>query len=171
MKGIMGKKLGMTQIFGETGELVAVTVIEATPNVVVQKKTVDKEGYDAVQLGFEPIRYESGEEHTISDDEAFSAVVFKTITDPYVGKISIYKVLSGTMTKDTALFNSSQDADEKNTGPFVIRGKEQIPVDVIHAGDIGAISKLNVTKTGDTLCDKAHNVVYKRVKMPQPVYF
>ena len=46
----------MTQIFGETGELVAVTVIEATPNVVVQKKTVDKEGYDAVQLGFEPIR-------------------------------------------------------------------------------------------------------------------
>lgn len=56
MKGIMGKKLGMTQIFGETGELVAVTVIEATPNVVVQKKTVDKEGYDAVQLGFEPIR-------------------------------------------------------------------------------------------------------------------
>ena len=56
MKGIMGKKVGMTQIFGETGELVAVTVIEATPNVVVQKKTVDKEGYDAVQLGFEPIR-------------------------------------------------------------------------------------------------------------------
>ena len=56
MKGIMGKKLGITQIFGETGELVAVTVIEATPNVVVQKKTVDKEGYDAVQLGFEPIR-------------------------------------------------------------------------------------------------------------------
>lgn len=44
-------------------------------------------------------------------------------------------------------------------------------MDVIHAGDIGAISKLNVTKTGDTLCDKAHNVVYKRVKMPQPVYF
>lgn len=56
MKGIMGKKLGMTQIFGETGELIAVTVIEATPNVVIQKKTVDKEGYDAVQLGFEPIR-------------------------------------------------------------------------------------------------------------------
>lgn len=56
MKGIMGKKLGMTQIFGETGELVAVTVIEATPNVVIQKKTVDKEGYDAVQLGFESIR-------------------------------------------------------------------------------------------------------------------
>ena len=56
MKGIMGKKLGMTQIFGETGELVAVTVIEATTNVVIQKKTVDKEGYDAVQLGFEPIR-------------------------------------------------------------------------------------------------------------------
>ena len=116
-------------------------------------------------------RYESGEERTISDSDPFSAVVFKTITDPYVGKISIFKVLSGTMTKDTALFNSSQDVEEKNTGLFVIRGKEQLPVDVIHAGDIGAVSKLTVTKTGDTLCDKAHKVVYKRVKMPQPVYF
>ena len=116
-------------------------------------------------------RYESGEERAISDSDPFSAVVFKTITDPYVGKISIFKVLSGTMSKDTALFNSSQDTEEKNTGLFVIRGKEQLPVDVIHAGDIGAIAKLTVTKTGDTLCDKAHKVVYKRVKMPQPVYF
>lgn len=56
MKGIMGKKLGMTQVFGPTGELVAVTVVEATPNVVVQKKTVEKEGYNSVQLGFDPIR-------------------------------------------------------------------------------------------------------------------
>ena len=116
-------------------------------------------------------RYESGEERTISDTDPFSAVVFKTITDPYVGKISIFKVLSGTISKDTALFNSSQDVEEKNTGIFVIRGKEQLPVDAIHAGDIGAIAKLTVTKTGETLCDKAHKVVYKRVKMPQPVYF
>lgn len=116
-------------------------------------------------------RYESGEERTISDTDPFSAVVFKTITDPYVGKISIFKVLSGTISKDTALFNSSQDVEEKNTGIFVIRGKEQLPVDAIHAGDIGAVAKLTVTKTGDTLCDKAHKVVYKRVKMPQPVYF
>ena len=116
-------------------------------------------------------RYESGEERTISDTDPFSAVVFKTITDPYVGKISIFKVLSGTISKDTALFNSSQDVEEKNTGIFVIRGKEQFPVDAIHAGDIGAVAKLTVTKTGDTLCDKAHKVVYKRVKMPQPVYF
>ncbi|MCI6609686.1 MAG: 50S ribosomal protein L3 [Ezakiella sp.] len=56
MKGIMGKKLGMTQVFGENGELIPVTVIEATPNVVVQKKTVEKEGYDAVQMGFGSIR-------------------------------------------------------------------------------------------------------------------
>ena len=116
-------------------------------------------------------RYESGEERTISDTDPFSAVVFKTITDPYVGKISIFKTLSGTISKDTALFNSSQDVEEKNTGIFVIRGKEQLPVDAIHAGDIGAVAKLTVTKTGDTLCDKAHKVVYKRVKMPQPVYF
>lgn len=116
-------------------------------------------------------RYESGEERGISSDEPFSAVVFKTITDPYVGKISVYKVLSGSMTKDTGLFNVSQEKEEKNTGPFVIRGKDQLPVEAIHAGDIGAIGKLTATKTGDTLCDKAHPVIYKRVKMPQPVYF
>lgn len=56
MKGIMGRKLGMTQVFGPSGEQIAVTVIEATPNVVIQKKTEEKEGYNAVQLGFEPIR-------------------------------------------------------------------------------------------------------------------
>lgn len=91
-------------------------------------------------------RYESGEERSISSDEPFSAVVFKTITDPYVGKISVYKVLSGTMTKETGLFNASQEKDEKNTGPFIIRGKDQFPVEAIHAGDIGAIGKLTATK-------------------------
>ena len=56
MKGILGRKLGMTQIFTENGDLIPVTVIEATPNVVLQKKTVEKEGYNAVKLGFEDVK-------------------------------------------------------------------------------------------------------------------
>lgn len=56
MKGILGRKLGMTQVFTENGDLIPVTVVEATPNVVLQKKTVEKEGYNAVQLGFEDIK-------------------------------------------------------------------------------------------------------------------
>ncbi|MDQ0507573.1 Vegetative protein 19 [Aedoeadaptatus ivorii] len=116
-------------------------------------------------------RYESGEEREIGDADPFSAVVFKTITDPYVGKISIFKVLSGVFKKDMGLYNASQGVEEKNAGVFAIRGKEQLPVDEIHAGDIGAVAKLTHTKTGDTLADKAHPVIYKKVKMPQPVYF
>ena len=57
MKGILGRKLGMTQIFTENGDLIPVTVIEATPNVVLQKKTVEKEGYNDVQLGFEDVKF------------------------------------------------------------------------------------------------------------------
>lgn len=116
-------------------------------------------------------RYESGEERTIDAKEPFSAVVFKTITDPYVGKISIFKVTSGILTKDSNIINSSKDEAEKLSSLFVLRGKTQMEVDEIQAGDIGATSRLAHTETGDTLCDKDHPVVYKRVKLPQAVYF
>ena len=56
MKGILGRKLGMTQVFTEDGVLIPVTVVEATPNVVLQKKTVENDGYEAVQLGFEDVK-------------------------------------------------------------------------------------------------------------------
>ncbi|MCD1146831.1 elongation factor G [Peptoniphilus sp. KCTC 25270] len=116
-------------------------------------------------------RYESGEERSVNPKEPYSAVVFKTITDPYVGKISIFKVISGVIKKDTHLYNSRQEADEKMGGLFVVRGKTQMEVDEIQAGDIGATAKLSATQTGDTLCDKAHPVVYKKVRMPKPVYY
>ncbi|MDO5302076.1 MAG: elongation factor G [Tissierellia bacterium] len=116
-------------------------------------------------------RFKSGEERKLIEDEPFSGVVFKTLADPYVGKISIFKVMSGVLTKDTPLYNSSREVDEKLGGLFVLKGKEQIPVDELHAGDIGATAKLEHTLTRDTLTDKNHPVLYKRVKMPQPVYF
>ncbi len=116
-------------------------------------------------------RYESGEERAVDVKEPFSAVVFKTVTDPYVGKISLFKVTSGKLTKDTNIINSSKDEAEKLSSLFILRGKTQFEVDEIQAGDIGATSRLTYTETGDTLCDKDHPVVFKRVKLPQAVYF
>ncbi len=105
------------------------------------------------------------------EDEPFSAVVFKTIADPFVGKLSLFKVISGKIDKNTALYNSTQDQDEKLGGLFYLRGKNQVETDQIVAGDIGATSKLAHTKTGDTLCDKKNPIVYETIRYPQPTLY
>lgn len=104
-------------------------------------------------------------------NDAFSAVVFKTIIDPFVGKLSLFRVISGKITKDTELYNATKEEEEKLGGLFVLRGKEQIEVDQIQAGDIGATSKLNHTQTGDTLCDKEDPTLYESIRYPQPTLF
>lgn len=115
---------------------------------------------------------EGYEAKAVKEEEPFSAVVFKTITDAFVGKISIFKVVSGKISKNDELYNISKDKMEKMGGLFVMRGKEQIAVDEIKAGDIGATTKLEETQTGDTLTDKANPTLYKRIKYPQSnLYF
>ena len=104
-------------------------------------------------------------------NEPFSAIIFKTIVDPFVGKLSLFKVKSGKITKDNELYNASKDETEKLGGLFVLRGKEQIEVPEILAGDIGATSKLSVTQTGDTICDKSNPTLYDRIEYPQPTLF
>lgn len=115
-----------------------------------------------------------GEEEVIRKvdaSEPFSAIIFKTIVDPFVGKLSLFKVKSGKITKDSEIYNVSKDKTEKLGGLFVLRGKEQIEVSEIVAGDIGATSKLSVTQTGDTLCDKSNPTLYDRIEYPQPTLF
>jgi elongation factor G len=87
------------------------------------------------------------------------AVVFKTLADPYVGKISMYKVLSGTLRPDAVLTNPRTHTDEKLHGLFTLRGKEQVQVNEVPAGDLGAVAKLGETTTGDTLAPKGTPVV------------
>ena len=103
--------------------------------------------------------------------EPFSAVVFKTIVDPFVGKLTLFKVVSGKMTKDTEVFNSTKDKPEKMGGLFLLRGKNQLEVSEIQAGDIGATSKLSYTQTGDTLCDKGNQTLFDTISYPQPTLF
>jgi len=117
-------------------------------------------------------RNEDDNVRKICVDEPFSAVIFKTIVDPFVGRISIFKVMSRKITKDTEIFNSTKDELDKAAGLFFLRGKTQIETSEIVAGDIGAVSKLTLTETGDTICDKQNKTLYKKIKYPKPnLYF
>ncbi|MDD4088259.1 MAG: elongation factor G [Tissierellia bacterium] len=106
-----------------------------------------------------------------SPAEPLSAFVFKTIVDPFVGKISLYKVMSGKMKKDTDVYNADSSESERIGSVFSLRGKEQIDVSEVEAGDIGATSKLQHFKTGDTISLKSNPVVYDRIDFPKPCYF
>ena len=101
-------------------------------------------------------------------DESMSALVFKTIADPFVGKISIFRVYSGTMKSDSVVLNTNSEKTEKTAQIFMLRGKKQIPVDKIIAGDIGAVAKLQYTVTNDTLCDQAKPVELEKIVFPEP---
>jgi elongation factor G len=96
------------------------------------------------------------------------AMVFKTLADPYVGRISVFKVLSGTIRSDDHLRNPRTGADERLHSLFALRGKEQVPVDELRAGDIGAVAKLSSTLTGDTLAPHGTPVVVRPAELPEP---
>jgi elongation factor G len=96
------------------------------------------------------------------------AFVFKTVADPYVGQISLLKVLSGTIKADDHLVNTRSSTDERLHGLLAVRGKDQEPVDRLVAGDIGAVAKLSATVTGDTLAPKGTPVVVAPIASPPP---
>ena len=97
------------------------------------------------------------------------AMVFKTIADPFVGQLSLFKVLSGTIRNDDHLVNSRSGTDERLHGLFVVRGKDHEPVDALAAGDIGGVAKLSNTVTGDTLAPKGQPVHVDPIEQPTPV--
>jgi elongation factor G len=107
----------------------------------------------------------------IDENGPFSAFIFKTIVDPFVGKISLFKVYSGKVKKGDEVYNSTQKENEKIGKIFLVKGKEQVEVEEIVSGDIGAVSKLDYTKTGDTLCDKDNLIVYPGISIPRPAIF
>lgn len=100
-----------------------------------------------------------------------SAFVFKTIADPFLGKISLAKVVSGKLTPGQEIYNATSEKSEKLGAMFFLRGKTQGESHPVSAGDIAAIAKLQYTHTGDTLCDKANIIKYDPVRFPQPSLF
>jgi elongation factor G len=103
-------------------------------------------------------------------DGPLSAIVFKTMADPYVGKLTYFRVFSGTLKSDSTVFNSTKSRDERVGQVYFLKGKLQEATTEIGAGDIGAVAKLAETSTGDTLCDKSKAIVYPEIEFPAPVY-
>ena len=105
----------------------------------------------------------------INEDKPFSALVFKTIADPFVGKISLFRVMTGKIKGELTVLNSNKEKSEKLNHLFFMRGKNQIPTQEIVAGDIGAVSKLQYTATGDTLCSEDFKIMYDKINLPNAV--
>jgi elongation factor G len=113
-----------------------------------------------------------GDEVSLMSDSSgpLVAFVWKTIADPYVGKISYFRVFSGTLKADSRLQSLPSETEERVSQLFVPRGKEQLSVQLLAAGDIGGVNKLAGTATGDTLCEKSTPLSLPRIDYPDPLY-
>ncbi|MBI3972230.1 MAG: elongation factor G [Chloroflexi bacterium] len=99
-----------------------------------------------------------------------AALVFKTLADPFIGKLTFFRVYSGTLRPDSHFWNANKERDERFGTVFTVRGRNQEPATAVPAGDIAAVAKLAVTATGDTLCAREHPVILPGIEFPEPVY-
>ncbi|MBI4266876.1 MAG: elongation factor G [Chloroflexi bacterium] len=105
-----------------------------------------------------------------SDKAPLAALVFKTSADPYVGKLTYFRVYTGAITSNSQVWNANKNGAERIGQLFMLRGKTQEPVPEIKAGDIGAVAKLGLTATGDTLCHQDKPVTLAPAQFPEPVF-
>ena len=133
------------------------TIVRFTPPAIEAKKNFHAfhDGHDVVYCS--------------TDDERFSAYVFKTIADPYIGRLNLFRVMTGTLNNTMSVYNEEKDTVEKVGHLYVIRGKEQIEVEELHSGDIGALAKLSNTSTQDTLSLKEANIIIPKIALPESV--
>lgn len=128
------------------------------------------EMFNGERVGINPVTEET-EARKISVDEPFSAIVFKTLVDPFIGKISLFKVNSGRLRKDTEVLNPNKNKKERIAQIIYLRGNKQEEAQELIAGDIGATTKLQYTQTGDTLCDKEKPIMYRSIELPEPCLY
>ncbi len=165
---IKGLRLGVI-----TGDVVPVLCGAASKNIGVDvfmdmvlnymPSPVDSKAVEAVNV-------KSNEKTSVKVDvnAPFSAQVYKTIADPFVGKISMFKVMSGKLTADMEVYNSNKEKKEKLSNLFLMRGKKQVAMDKLVAGDVAAVAKLQFTTTGDSLCDPNNPLVFEPTNFPAP---
>ena len=120
--------------------------------------------YFKVSIGLDPVSGELKERHT---EDAFSAQVFKTIVDPFVGRQSFIRILSGDMRGDASYFHPNKENEERIGTLFTMQGKVQHNLNQVAAGDIVVTTKLQQVKTGDTLCDKSDAIQYEAIAYPE----
>ncbi len=165
-----GLRLGIAQ-----GRIVPVMAAAATANIGVQAVMDAIAAYFPSPIDRPPepaTDVQSGEtvELPCDPEGPLAAFVFKTVADPYVGKISYFRVYSGTLKADSRVWNSRAEAEERISQVFYPRGKEHIEASAIVAGDIGAVTKLAHTLTNDTLCTREKPLRLREVEYPQPLY-
>lgn len=105
----------------------------------------------------------------VATDE-FSAIVFKTTADPFVGRLNYLKIISGVLKADMTLYNVDKEKSEKINAFFTMRGKQQEAMEIAHAGDIVVIAKMQYVATGDTLCSKENTILYEPIEFPKPMF-
>lgn len=159
----------------KTGKIVPVLCGSATQNLGVQSllnAIVELMPSPADAGEFEATNPTNNAREKLSANPAgpLAALAFKTMADPFVGKLTYFRVFSGTLTSDTRVINGRTGQEERVGQLYQLRGKEQTPVQKVAAGDIGAVAKLGDVHTGDTLCDKGHPLVLEGVTFPNPVY-
>ena len=108
---------------------------------------------------------DGAENLTVADSGPLALYVWKTTADPFVGRLTYFRIYSGTLQSDSRIWNQNKNAEERMTGLAIMRGKETMPVKVVHSGDIAIVTRLTSTTTGDTLCDKGHPLT-----LPMPAY-
>lgn len=155
------------------GSIVPVVPTAAAPNLgvanlmdVIVDLVPSSDKHEAI-VGINP-KNDEEEERVCEDAQPFSAQVFKTLADPFVGKLSLIKVFSGKLTGDMTLYNPNAEKNEKAGNISTMLGKKLVSLDALHAGDIGALAKLQYTNTGDTLCDEAKPIRFAPIQFPEP---
>ena len=118
--------------------------------------------------GINPKTEEEEARHS-SDDEPFSALAFKIMTDPFVGKLCFFRVYSGSVSTGTNVYNSSKNKKERFGRILQMHANDRSDLDVCYAGDIAAVVSTKYTTTGDTFCDEAHPVILESMEFPEPV--
>lgn len=108
-------------------------------------------------------------ERKVDEKEPFSAYVFKTISDPYAGKLSLFRVYSGILRSDSAVLNTAKGAKERVGQIFYLLGKKHVPAQMVGPGEIGVVAKLKDTNTGDTLSDEAQPILFDKLKFAEPL--
>ena len=112
---------------------------------------------------------DSVEERQPSEDAPFSAIVFKTIADPYAGRLTLFRIYSGKLNSDSAVYNSTRKITEKFGHIFFLEGKNQKQAETLIPGDIAGVAKLKETVTGDTLCAEKYPIIFEKVAVPPPI--
>jgi len=179
-KYLEGEELPMDKVFTvlrgglASGDVIPVLCGSATKNMgisnlldFVSETVASPENHE----DFQGFKIDSEEElvRKSSTSDSFSALIFKTIIDPFAGKLSVFRVLSGSISSDSQVINTTKDSKERFGSILKITGKKAETIEKAVTGDIVAVAKLKDTETGDTLCDdKGIPIVYKMINFPQP---